>query len=131
MDCHAPRLAANGSAGAPSTRRIRRQFPAVALEIFGNFALGLSHASFHDSFQEEPPDRTAAPFEWGCIRGDKEFSRCHGDLPHEAALRASGRSGVGFAFYTISILELQSSHVDWYCRLFVWSLLLLRRSGCW
>jgi hypothetical protein len=35
------------------------------------------------------------------------------------------------AFYTISILELQSSHVDWYCRLFVWSLLLLRRSGCW
>ena len=80
MDCHAPRFAANGLAGAPSTRRIRRQFPAVALEIFGNFTLGLSHAS-STILSGRPPDRTAAPFEWGCIRGDKEFSQCHGDLP--------------------------------------------------
>jgi hypothetical protein len=45
-------------AGALSTRRIRRQFPAMALEIFGNFTLDLSHESFQDSVQEEPPIRT-------------------------------------------------------------------------
>ena len=47
----------------PQRGGIRRQFPAVALEIFGNFTLGLSHASFHDlsrkSRQTERPRRSS------------------------------------------------------------------------
>jgi hypothetical protein len=35
-----------------STWRIRRQFPAVALEILGNLTLGLMQSSFYESVEE-------------------------------------------------------------------------------